>query len=90
MSKHFEKIGNDELYSRQIEQAKKGQQLEAKECQALSEKIENVEADYLENAVAHDLMQEAVQMERMVLSIEQNSLRVRYIDCFFYDMNFSI
>lgn len=77
MSKHFDKIGNDELYSRQISSVKHGQDVEMKECQTLSTKIDSAEIDFVQNSVSPELMQEAVQMERLVLSIEQNSLRVR-------------
>lgn len=77
MSKHFDKIGNDELYSRQITSVQNGQDVEAKECQALSAKIDAAEIDFVQNSVSPEMMQEAVQMERLVLSIEQNSLRVR-------------
>lgn len=77
MSKHFAKIGNDELYSRQLETVQDGHRIEAVECKELSDRINAAEIDLVENSVGPELMQEAVQMERMVLSIEQNSLRVR-------------
>lgn len=56
---------------------KNGQDTEYKECQVLSAKIDAAEIDFVQNSVSPEMMQEAVQMERLVLSIEQNSLRVR-------------
>jgi hypothetical protein len=77
MSKHFAKIGNDELYSRQISSDKDGHEIEASECKVLAGKLNDAEIEFVDNSMSPALMQEAVQMERMVLSIEQNSLRVR-------------
>lgn len=77
MSKHFDKIGNDELYARQIESVQDGHKMEASECQALTARLDAAEIDFVDNSVSPELMQEAAQMELMVLSIEQNSLRVR-------------
>lgn len=76
-TKHFNKIGNDVLYSRQIASVQESQKIEAKECKTLSDKLNAAEIDLVQNSLSPDLMQEAAQMERMVLAIEQNSLRVR-------------
>lgn len=79
MSSHFKKIGNDELYSRQIASDHEGRSIEARECELLSHKIDGAEIEYIDNSMGPELEQEAVQMERMILSMEQNSLRVRYV-----------